>query len=83
MPRDAPEAADTPNQLLPLPVSRHMRLLDLKSRIASSAYVVDPRLVAEAVVNRDGLRLLGLPLTLSSSGAHSPSARPDPARPGR
>lgn len=64
---DSPRRTLTVNPSSPRP----MRLDDLKSRIQTSAYVVDTRLVAEAVLRRDGLHLLALPL--SRGDARSPS----------
>jgi len=40
------------------PVSRPEELRDLKLRIQRGVYVVDPRLVAESVLRRNGLRLM-------------------------
>lgn len=61
-----------------LPASRHMRLHEIKIRVDTSSYVVDPTLVADAVLRRDGLCLLGPPV--SPSGARSPSAHGDRER---
>ncbi len=80
MPRETSAVADTMSD------SRHphmlpsLRLDDLKLRIDTSAYVVDPQLLAEAVLRRGGLQALAFPL--SPGGARSPSAPADPARRG-
>lgn len=55
-----------------------MHLTELKSRIDTQAYVVDPRLVAEAMMRRGWP---GPPLPpLSAPGARSHAAQTDPAR---
>ena len=60
--------------------SRLMRLKDLKHRIDAAAYVVDPALVADAIVRRGALGLLGV--SVNPGGARSPTAPADPARRG-
>jgi hypothetical protein len=53
-------------------------LNDLKSRIDADAYVVDPVLVADALLRR-GATVLGVPVI--PSGARNPAAPPGPQRP--
>ncbi len=69
-----PETATTVNDSHPL--SHAMCLNDIKLRIDARAYVVDPRLVAEAVLRRGDAALW------LTAGARSPSAPADPARRG-
>ena len=58
-----------------------MHLTELKSRIDKQAYVVDPRLVAEAMMRRGWPGLPLPPLSpLSAPGARSHAAQTDPAR---
>lgn len=62
-----------------------MHLNELKTRIDTQAYVVDPRLVAEAVLRRGGLGLrqggLQPPISpLSAADARNRAAQTDPRR---
>jgi hypothetical protein len=60
--------------------ARSMRVDELKARVKDDAYVVDPRLVAEALLRHDApLRALALPI--SRRGARGRSAPPPPRRP--
>lgn len=54
-----------------------MSLFELKLRIDASQYVVDPAVVAEAVLQRDGLYLIDCPVR--PAGARSPSTDGDRA----
>jgi hypothetical protein len=64
--------ADTPHD----PLARQMKLDSLKERIARADYLVDPDVVAEAVIRR--MRFVSEPATeprVSRSDARSPEPR--------
>ena len=71
-PPDQPKDHLVPD-FTPVPEPRSLQdLLDLKGRVDTDAYVVDPLLVADALLHWDGPRLVGV--DLSSGDARTPSA---------